>query len=114
MIKISVIIPTFNEEKNIEQTLQSLSVQKIDKGKKIKNDLFEIIVVDNNSNDKTREVVEKFKKEHPKLNLFLVSEKEKGIIPARRKGFRYALEKNKNIRTLFLAGTDADVIVNEK
>lgn len=114
MIKISVVIGAFNEEKNIGQILQSLSVQKTDKGEEIKNDLFEIIIVDNNSTDKTREVVEKFKKEHPKLNLFLISEKEKGVIPPRRRGFRYAIEKNKDIKTLFLAGTDADIIVNEK
>lgn len=50
--KLSVIIPAYNEEKRIEQTLRDvdayLSKQSYE---------YEIIVVDNNSNDRTAEVV---------------------------------------------------------
>jgi len=49
--KISVIIPCYNEEKTIENVL-----------KNIPNFIDEIIVVDNNSTDKTSEIVRKFKK----------------------------------------------------
>ena len=42
----SVIIPAFNEEKHIQNTLQTLTIN---------NDL-EIIVVDNGSTDKTAEI----------------------------------------------------------
>ena len=54
MVKVSVIIPTYNEEKDIFNCLKSLESQTL------KN--FEIIVVDDGSKDKTREVVKKFKK----------------------------------------------------
>ena len=47
--KFSIIIPALNEEKQIFQVIESLKKQTIDR------DLFEIIVVDNNSTDKTFE-----------------------------------------------------------
>jgi len=50
---VSLIIPTLNEEKNIGRCLRSIL------GQTYKN--IEIIVVDNNSTDKTREIVETFK-----------------------------------------------------
>ncbi|MEO8065986.1 MAG: dolichyl-phosphate beta-glucosyltransferase [Candidatus Doudnabacteria bacterium] len=54
MIKLSVIIPAYNEEKRIERTLLDVDgyLQK-------QNYEYEIIVVDNNSNDHTYEVVNK-------------------------------------------------------
>ncbi|HJJ90609.1 MAG TPA: glycosyltransferase [Methanocorpusculum sp.] len=51
---ISVIIPTFNEEKGIESCLQSLCNQTLPRNH------YEIIVVDGNSKDKTREIAEKY------------------------------------------------------
>lgn len=54
MIKLSVVIPAFNEEKRIERTLRDvdsyLEKQKYE---------YEILVVDNGSNDKTVQVVKK-------------------------------------------------------
>jgi glycosyltransferase involved in cell wall biosynthesis len=55
---ISVVIPTYNEEKDIEDLLESLNKQTF------KN--FEVIIVDNYSKDKTIEIVKRFKR---KLNL---------------------------------------------
>lgn len=54
-MKVSVIIPTLNEEKNIENLLKSLKNQTY-KGK------YEIIVADGNSEDKTREIAKKYTK----------------------------------------------------
>ncbi|MCQ1537970.1 glycosyltransferase [Methanocalculus taiwanensis] len=51
---ISVIVPTYNEESNIEGCLQSLSNQSIPRSE------YEIIVVDGNSKDRTREIAEKY------------------------------------------------------
>lgn len=111
-IKVSVIIPAYNEEAGIEKTLRSLLKQETKNGKKLDKSLFEVIVVNNASTDKTKEIVNRFKKTNTELNLFLVRESRKGIISARAKGFNYALRKNHNVETLFLASTDADVIVN--
>jgi glycosyltransferase involved in cell wall biosynthesis len=51
-IKVSIIITTKNEEKNMKNILESL------KNQKFKD--FEIIVVDNNSTDKTKDISERY------------------------------------------------------
>ena len=53
-MKISIIIPTYNEEKVIEECLNSLSGQTL-------ND-FEVIVVDDGSTDRTLEILSELKK----------------------------------------------------
>ncbi|MGB9883366.1 MAG: glycosyltransferase family 2 protein [Microgenomates group bacterium] len=89
-MKISIIIPVYNEEKYIEKALNSLVCQE--------ERADEIIVVDNNCTDKTIEIVKKFKN---KLPLKIIKEKIQGITPARNKGFNNA---NGNILVKF----DAD------
>lgn len=54
MQKVTVIITTKNEERNIKTLLKSITTQSY------KN--FEIVVVDNNSTDKTKEIAAKFTK----------------------------------------------------
>ena len=54
MISVSVIITTKNEEKNIENCLKSILQQSYPRDK------IEIIVVDNNSTDKTKEIARKY------------------------------------------------------
>jgi len=51
---ISVIVPSFNEEANIATCLESLSRQTVPR------DRYEIIVVDGDSRDRTREIAEKY------------------------------------------------------
>ncbi|GIW67100.1 MAG: hypothetical protein KatS3mg095_0998 [Candidatus Parcubacteria bacterium] len=71
-MKISVIIPAYNEEKGIENTL-----------KRIPKEVFEIIVVDNNSTDKTAEIAKK-------LGAKVVKEARQGYGYALQKGFKTA------------------------
>jgi glycosyltransferase involved in cell wall biosynthesis len=89
MIKISVIIPAFNEEKFLGNCLLSLKEQDFKD--------FEIIVVDKNSTDKTAEIVKKFR-------VILVSEKNQGVAFARNKGAKIAKGE-------ILVFTDADTIL---
>ncbi len=73
-MKISLIIPAYNEEKYIADCLEYA----------LKNSLggfYEIIVVDNGSSDKTKEIAETFP------GVRVVREKEKGITKARQRGF---------------------------
>lgn len=49
---ISVVIPTYNEEQNIERCLRSLADQTVPR------EAYEVIVVDGNSRDRTRELAE--------------------------------------------------------
>jgi len=74
--KISIIIPAFNEERNITNCLRSLKAQDY------KGDT-EIIVVDNNSRDKTGDLARA-------EGVTVLFEGTPGVIPAREKGARYA------------------------
>jgi len=87
----SVVIPAFNEEKFISKTIESLFRQDF------KN--FEIIIVDNNSTDRTAEIAKKF-------GTTLIFEKNQGISFARQKGFSAAKGE-------IIVSTDADTILPE-
>ncbi len=80
-MKISVIIPTFNEEKVIDECLISLSRQNY-------ND-FEVIVVDDGSTDHTVEVVNSLNTDHRTL-ITLLHEKHQGPAMARNLGAKHA------------------------
>lgn len=54
LIKISVIIPARNEEKNISNLLKALQEQTYP------SNLFEVIVIDDHSTDKTSEIIQEF------------------------------------------------------
>ncbi|MGC8776268.1 MAG: glycosyltransferase, partial [Minisyncoccia bacterium] len=69
MNKISVVIPCYNEEKTISKVINS-----------IPKEVFEIIVVDNNSNDKTSEIAKK-------LGAKVVKENKQGYGYTLLKGF---------------------------
>jgi len=78
-MKISIVIPTLNEEKGIGKTLDSI---KKDVFKKNKWDL-EIIIVDGNSMDKTREIAEK-------KGAKIIIEPRKGYGRAYKTGLKHA------------------------
>lgn len=67
--KLSIVIPAFNEEKTIARILN-----KIDEIQLINGIEKEIIVVNDCSNDKTVDVVEKFIKENPHLIIKLINQ----------------------------------------
>lgn len=92
--QVSIVIAAYNEEKYLPSTLESIAKLKTDQG-------FEVIVVDNNSTDKTARVAEDYK---TRLNLRVVSEKKEGRGAARFRGFEVALGK-------IIISTDADAMV---
>ncbi len=73
--QISIIIPTYNEEKNIGRLLQSIEKQSFK--------AYEIIVVDSDSTDRTVEIA----KEH---NARVINEKRRGVSIAKNRGAREA------------------------
>lgn len=97
-IELSIIICTYNRADSLKETLNSLKSQ--DTGK----NNYEIVVVDNNSNDSTKEIVYKLM---PFFNnkLKYIFEKKQGLSNARNAGIKESLGK-------ILAFTDDDVIVN--
>src|SRR3989344_1251808 len=90
-MKFSVIIPALNEAKYIETSIQALLKQDVQK----KN--FEIIVVDNGSTDKTKEIAKRAGADK------IITEKQKGTNIARQRG----IEKSEGDILAFL---DADCI----
>jgi glycosyltransferase involved in cell wall biosynthesis len=88
---ISIIIPVFNGEKYVEKCLESVIRLEYPK------ESFEVIVVDNNSTDRTPDIIKKFPFKY-------CIEKKQGPSAARNLGVRIA-------RGEILAFTDIDVIV---
>ena len=86
---VSVVIPAYNEEKYLPACLEALSRQTFRD--------FEVVVVDNNSTDRTAEIARS-------LGARVVHEKIQGMTPARERGFEEA-------KSEIIARTDADTIV---
>jgi len=88
---ISVVIPTYNEEKNIERCLKSLNNQTISRKE------FEVIIVDGGSKDRTVEIAKKYSDK-------VIQQTSEGIGGARNDG---VISSKGNI----IANTDADCIL---
>ncbi|MFH1654810.1 MAG: glycosyltransferase [Pseudomonadota bacterium] len=80
-MNVSVIVPCVNEEKNIGDCLRSLLNMNYRLGE------YEIIVVDGNSNDCTRAIVEEFCKRQGK-KVTLIIEPKKGVAAGRNAGIK--------------------------
>ena len=83
------MIPAYNEGKYIKRALKSVINQQIEAD--------EIIVVDNNSTDRTSEIAKK-------LGVKVIRERKQGMTPARDRGFNEA-------KYDIIARIDADVAV---
>lgn len=81
-MKVSVIIPTYNEESVIEKCLMSLKKQSF-------ND-FEVIVVDDGSTDKTHEVLQNLQFQISNFQFKTIRTKHIGAGGARNEGAKYA------------------------
>jgi glycosyltransferase involved in cell wall biosynthesis len=95
-VKFSVVIATYNRARELQETLASLAAIECD-------DYWEVIVVDNNSTDDTRAVVETAKTGFP-VPLAYVIERQQGRSAALNAGFTAA-------RGDIIATTDDDVRV---
>lgn len=84
---ISIIICCYNSEERLAKTLECIALQKFNKEIKA-----ELIVVDNNSSDRTIEVAKKTWQKYSPIDITIkiVSEKKPGLIYARNKGVQSA------------------------
>ena len=89
MKKISIIVPTYNEDEGLEEFLKQFEKQTLPRGN------FELIVVDGDSTDGTREIAGVYADK-------VIIQQSKGIGGARNDGFRAA-------GAPIVATTDADV-----
>lgn len=90
-IYFSIVIPTFNSEKTIEETITSVLNQNY------KN--YEIIIVDNNSSDNTMQILDNFKTTN--INIYKI--KNNGIIAKSR---NFGVQKSKYEWICFLDSDD--------
>ena len=91
-MKLSVIIPAYNSEMFLAETLECLDRQLL-------NDI-QIIVVDDGSTDKTAEIVEEYTRKLK--NILYIHQENAGVSAARNNGIDYAMGKY----TVFLDSDD--------
>ena len=84
MYKFTIVIPVYNEAKNL-----GILIPKI--YKELKNIKFELIIVDDSSNDGTSKILKKFKKKNFK---HIVRKKERDLSKSCIEGFKKARSKN--------------------
>jgi len=95
-MKNLIIIPTLNEEKNINILFKKL------KKLKIKSD---ILFIDDNSQDKSQEIIKYLSKKN-KFIKFIFRSKKKGIGSAHKEGFKWCYRKKyKTVVTMDADGT---------
>lgn len=92
--KVSVIIPVYNGEKTLKQCLDSVLNQTY------KN--YEVIVVDNNSTDKTKEIIKELQKKNNNVRYLFEPKRGRGVV-------RYKGEINAKGDIILM--TDSDCIV---
>jgi glucosyl-dolichyl phosphate glucuronosyltransferase len=81
---ITVIVCTYNRSRSLARTLDSVVAQTLSQ-----SIAWEILVVDNNSDDETREVVEDFRNRYPDRIRYLLEPKQ-GVSNARNAGVQHA------------------------
>lgn len=119
MSKILVIIPTFNELENVKKIIPSVLEQ---------NEQIDVLIIDDNSPDKTGDYVEELSKQNQRVKL-IRREKKLGLGTAYIAGFKYALQNNydfvfemdadfshdpKEINNFLNAIKDADVVLGSR
>lgn len=79
-IKVSVIVPVYNAEKSLENTLKSVLRQELKE--------IEIILVDDGSTDKSGEIINKYKNKDSRIKA--IFQKNTGVSGARNTGIKFA------------------------
>lgn len=98
---VSVVVAARNEEKYIGNLLKSLSNQTYPKA------FYEVIVANDDSTDRTAEIVKAFCRENPNVRLLNVKDREKAISP-KKNALSQAIDASNGE---IILSTDADCIV---
>lgn len=80
--RISVVVPLYNKEAEVERALRSIIEQSLAPG--------EVIVVDDGSTDGSRAIVERIIAEHPEAAIRLITQTNSGVSAARNRGIAEA------------------------
>lgn len=99
MVKLSLVICTYNRAPHLVRTLESFACQTVSAAD------FEIVVVDNNSQDDTTRLARDFADRHPKLDVKVIPETRQGLSYARNSGIAAS-------RGAVIVMVDDDEVVN--
>jgi glycosyltransferase involved in cell wall biosynthesis len=91
--KVSILIPVFNGDQYLEETLDSVLNQQ---------NVSEIVIVDNGSTDKTVEIITRYASTNPKIKLIFCA--KRGVANALAYGLRFTANE-------FIARIDADDVM---
>ena len=80
---ISVIIPVYNAEKSIEKSLISIKNQTWE-------GVFEIILVNDGSSDRSKTIIENYQQNHQDQNIILINQENRGVSKARNVAMKIA------------------------
>ena len=97
--KISLVIPMYNEQKNIKKVIRSIQNQNLQD--------IEIVCVNDNSNDKTLEILKELQKEDPRITI-LTNRQNRGVIYNRI----YGAIRSKGEYVTFIDADDALCNIN--
>lgn len=100
-MKTLVIIPTYNEKENISEIIEKVL--------NIKINFLDILIVDGNSTDGTKEIIQALAQKYYTVNC-LIQKQKTGLAGAYLYGFKYALDKDYT----YLIQMDADFSHNPK
>jgi len=100
--KVSVVVPMRNEERNIINCLSAIINQSVS------SDLYEIIVVDDNSEDNSVLLVNQFIKEHNTISIKLIV--LNSFLTGKKQAIKQAIEKSTGE---LIVTTDADCIMEK-
>lgn len=84
MIKVSVIVPVYNQEKRLHRCMDSLVNQTLDD--------MELIVINDGSTDKSLKILNEYKEKYPE-KIKLITRENKGISATRNEGLSIAKGK---------------------
>ena len=90
MKELSIVIPILNEADNILILIPEIHKAKI----KLKINKFEILLVDDNSTDNTKNVIKKLKKKYKYLRFFVRKNKKKDLSKSCVHGFNKSSYNN--------------------
>ncbi len=104
---MAVIVPMYNEERLIVNTLRALDSQRFDLP--VQREVlggFRVVLVDNNSTDDTAQIVTDFMATGTTVPFEMITERQKGTGSAADAGARRAIE----LGATYIARTDADTL----
>lgn len=105
---VDLIIPFFNEERELPLLLDNLAAQVDFEGRPLEKGAFRLILVDNNSTDGSPDIARAFIRDNGAFELLLLHEPVKSHIQSRICGAGYALRPEEKRRFPILANADCD------